>query len=59
MRYPTSKKLPKFWSQVMGFEETDRNEIGMVFFRCGPDHHAIGLKPGKAGQRPEMRGTQG
>ena len=47
------EKTAKFWSQVMGFEETDRNEIGMIFFRCGPDHHAIGLKPGKAGQRPE------
>jgi catechol 2,3-dioxygenase len=42
----------KFWTEVMGFEETDRNEIGMVFFRCGADHHAIGLKPGKAMRRP-------
>ena len=42
----------KFWTDVMGFEETDRNEIGMVFFRCGSDHHAIGLKPSKAKKRP-------
>ena len=42
----------KFWTEVMGFEETDRNEIGMVFFRCGADHHAIGLKPGKTSRRP-------
>lgn len=42
----------KFWKEVMGFIETDRNEIGMVFFRCGADHHAIGLKPsrGKVGR---------
>ena len=46
------ERTAKFWSEVMGFEETDRNEIGMVFFRCGPDHHAIGLKPGKAKRRP-------
>jgi len=46
------ERTAKFWSEVMGFEETDRNEIGMVFFRCGPDHHAIGLKPGKAQSRP-------
>jgi len=46
------ERTAKFWSEVMGFEETDRNEIGMVFFRCGSDHHAIGLKPGKAKARP-------
>mgnify|MGYP005641503149 FL=1 len=46
------ERTAKFWSKVMGFEETDRNEIGMVFFRCGSDHHAIGLKPGKAKARP-------
>ena len=43
----------KFWTEVMGFDETDRNEHGMVFFRCGADHHAIGLKPGKTKRRPE------
>ncbi|MBI76726.1 MAG: hypothetical protein CMM53_02955 [Rhodospirillaceae bacterium] len=37
----------------MGFEETDRNAIGMVFFRCGSDHHAIGLKLSKAQSRPK------
>lgn len=46
------ERTAKFWSEVMGFQETDRNEIGMVFFRCGADHHAIGLKPGKAKARP-------
>ena len=43
----------RFWTEVMGFEETDRNEIGMVFFRCGADHHVIGLKPSKARRRPK------
>lgn len=37
----------RFWTEVMGFIETDRNDIGMVFFRCNADHHAIGLKPAK------------
>ncbi len=46
------ERTVKFWTEVMGFEETDRNDIGMVFFRCGADHHAIGLKPGKAKSRP-------
>jgi len=43
----------RFWTEVMGFHETDRNEIGMVFFRCNKDHHAIGLKPTKAKKRPD------
>ena len=47
------ERTVRFWTEVMGFEETDRNEGGMVFFRCGADHHAIGLKPGKAKKRPE------
>jgi len=47
------ERTVKFWTEVMGFEETDRNAIGMVFFRCGSDHHAIGLKPGKAKARPQ------
>ncbi len=43
------ERTSRFWKEVMGFEETDRNEIGMVFFRCGSDHHAIGLKPATPG----------
>lgn len=46
------ERTVKFWTEMMGFEETDRNAHGMVFFRCGADHHAIGLKPGKAKTRP-------
>jgi catechol 2,3-dioxygenase-like lactoylglutathione lyase family enzyme len=45
----------KFWTEVMGFHETDRNDIGMVFLRCGADHHAIGLKPGTAPRRGESK----
>jgi catechol-2,3-dioxygenase len=43
----------KFWTEVMGFTETDRNEHGMVFFRCGADHHAIGLRPMSKGKTPK------
>ena len=46
------ERTAKFWTEVMGFVETDRNEHGMVFFRCGKDHHGIGLKPAKHGKRP-------
>ncbi|MFN4283284.1 MAG: VOC family protein [Alphaproteobacteria bacterium] len=44
----------RFWTEVMGFHETDRNEIGMVFFRCNEDHHAIGLKPSKTKRHRDM-----
>ena len=47
------ERSARFWTEVMGFEESDRNAIGMVFFRCGADHHAIGLKPGKTRRRPD------
>ncbi len=49
------ERTVKFWTEVMGFIETDRNDHGMVFFRCGADHHAIGLKPAKPGvtRRPK------
>ncbi len=47
------ERTVRFWTEVMGLIETDRNEHGMVFFRCGADHHAIGLKPATAGRRPD------
>jgi catechol 2,3-dioxygenase-like lactoylglutathione lyase family enzyme len=42
----------KFWKEILGFQESDRNELGMIFLRYGADHHAIGLKPSKAKGRP-------
>jgi catechol 2,3-dioxygenase-like lactoylglutathione lyase family enzyme len=33
----------RFWTEIMGFHISDRNEKGMVFLRYGSDHHAIGL----------------
>jgi len=46
------ERTAKFWTEVMGFIETDRNKKGMVFFRCAADHHAIGLRPMKKGKKP-------
>ena len=53
------ERTAKFWTEVMGFVETDRNKHGMVFFRCGADHHAIGLKPMRPGKAPvrDQRGS--
>lgn len=49
------ERTVKFWTEVLGFKETDRNEHGMVFFRCNGDHHAIGLKPGGTKQRRDLK----
>lgn len=49
------ERTVKFWTEVMGFKETDRNEHGMVFFRCAGDHHAIGLKPAKGKTKRELK----
>ena len=53
------ERTAKFWTEVMGFIETDRNKHGMVFFRCASDHHGIGLKPMKKGKTParDMAGS--
>jgi catechol 2,3-dioxygenase-like lactoylglutathione lyase family enzyme len=39
----------KFWTEVMGFQVTESNEIGITFLRYGTDHHGIGLLPREAG----------
>lgn len=41
----------RFWTQVMGFEEVERNESGAVFLRFGSDHHSIAIAQGDAKKR--------
>ena len=41
-----------FWTEVLGFSVSDRNEFGMVFLRTAGDHHSIALVPGKQAARP-------
>ena len=53
------ERTVKFWKEVMGFIETDRNAKGMVFFRCNADHHGIGLKPAPKGKPPRREMTKG
>ena len=45
------ERTVRFWTQVMGFEEVERNEGGIVFLRFGPDHHSIAIAKGKAKRR--------
>jgi catechol 2,3-dioxygenase-like lactoylglutathione lyase family enzyme len=41
-----------FWTEILNFSVSDRNEQGMVFLRCAGDHHSIALVPSKKGARP-------
>jgi catechol 2,3-dioxygenase-like lactoylglutathione lyase family enzyme len=41
------ERTTKFWTEIMGFQVSDRNEMGMVFLRQGSDHHTIALVPAK------------
>ncbi len=43
----------KFWTEIMGFKVSDRNEFGMVFLRANSDHHTIAVKEGKAKVRQD------
>lgn len=40
-----------FWTEVMGFIESERNDAGMVFLRCNSDHHGIALKQGSGNRK--------
>lgn len=39
------ERSTRFWTEVMGFSQSDTNEQGMVFLRCAGDHHSIALTP--------------
>ena len=44
------QRTTRFWTEIMGFRISDRNEKGMVFLRHGSDHHNIGLAQAKGNQ---------
>src|SRR5487761_746306 len=37
----------KFWTEMLGFTVSDKNEFGMVFLRTASDHHTIAIAPSK------------
>jgi catechol 2,3-dioxygenase-like lactoylglutathione lyase family enzyme len=41
-----------FWTEIMGFTVSDRNENGMVFLHSAGDHHSIALVPSPGKGRP-------
>ena len=44
------ERMVEFYTQVLGFPVSDRNEKGMTFLRFGADHHSFVLAP--AAQAP-------
>src|SRR5688572_5172713 len=51
------ERSTKFWTEIMGFKISDRNEKGMVFLHHGGDHHTIALAQAEGGldHRPKKR----
>ena len=41
------ERSTKFWTEIMGFNVSDKNENGMVFLRNASDHHTVALAPAK------------
>ncbi len=49
----------KFWTEIMGFKFSDRNEHGMVFLRNATDHHTVALIQAKEKNELPKRGQVG
>jgi catechol 2,3-dioxygenase-like lactoylglutathione lyase family enzyme len=47
LRVSDVDRSTRFWTEVLGFKVSDRNEQGMVFLRHGSDHHTIALAPAR------------
>src|SRR2546425_10545012 len=46
----------KFYTEILGFKESDRNQLGMVFLRNGTDHHTFGPRSGSQRRNPGAQG---
>jgi catechol 2,3-dioxygenase len=53
------ERTTKFWTDIMGFKFSDRNEHGMVFLRNASDHHTIALMQAKEKNELPKRGQLG
>jgi catechol 2,3-dioxygenase len=56
------EKSKKFYTEILGFKVSDINEQGIVFLRCGTDHHDTVLvslsKEGQGSVQAERREIQ-
>jgi catechol 2,3-dioxygenase-like lactoylglutathione lyase family enzyme len=41
------ERSTRFWTELLGFQFSDRNEPGMIFLHNATDHHSIALVPSK------------
>ena len=41
------ERSTRFWTELLGFQFSDRNEPGMVFLHNATDHHSVALVPSK------------
>ena len=53
------ERTSKFWTEIMGFKYSDKNEGGMVFFRNANDHHTIALMQATEKTQLPKRGEVG
>ena len=53
------ERTTRFWTEIMGFQVSDRNERGMIFLRNGSDHHTVALVPGEGPHEPAREGQPG
>ena len=53
------ERTTKFWTEIMGFQVSDRNERGMVFLRNASDHHTVALAPAESRDEPRRQGQPG
>ena len=53
------ERTTKFWTEIMGFQVSDRNERGMVFLRNASDHHTIALVPAESPHALPREGQPG
>ncbi|SRR5713226_2151946 len=53
------ERTTKFWTEIMGFQFSDRNEHGMVFLRNASDHHTVALVQAKTRDELPKEGQPG
>lgn len=53
------ERTTRFWTEIMGFQVSDRNEYGMVFLRNAEDHHTVALVPAKTKSERPQEGQPG
>ena len=53
------ERSSKFWTDVMGFKFSDKNEHGMAFFRNSTDHHTVALVQAKEQNELPKQGQVG